>query len=130
MDIQTFTTLLNYKTFLPIGMIRGMMTTTTKNMVLLIAILMLADITSSIHKILLIIKAQVILKKIPKDRQLYMSHFSQISACACHSEGSLSSNCDTNGYCSCNGYDGEKCDPCQISSDEFPNCHSGGKFIV
>ena len=60
-----------------------------------------------------------------------VSTFSQISACACHSEGSLSSNCDTNGYCSCNnGYDGEKCDPCQISSDEFPNCHSGGKFIV
>ena len=43
MDIQTFTTLLNYKTFLPIGM----MTTTTKNMVLLIAILMLADMINS-----------------------------------------------------------------------------------
>ena len=34
---SNFTTLLNYKTFLPIGM----MTSTTKNMVLLIAILML-----------------------------------------------------------------------------------------
>ena len=71
------------------------------------------------------------IKKKSQKTDNYMSHFSQISACACHSEGSLSSNCDTNGYCSCNnGYDGEKCDPCQISSDEFPNCHSGGKFIV
>ena len=93
-------------------MIRGMMTTTTKNMVLLIAILMLE------------VYQNFMLSQI-------VSTFSQISACACHSEISLSSNRDTNGYCSCNnGYDGEKCDPCQISSDEFPNCHSGGKFIV
>ena len=63
--------------------------------------------------------------------QIVSITFSQILACACHSEGSLSSKCDPNGHCSCrNGFDGEKCDRCQISSDKFTNCHSGGKFIV
>ena len=118
---------------------------TTKNMVLLVAILMLADMINSQDST--DNKSPSNIKKNPKRQTItyvtfwlfyqnfmhsqIVSTFSQISACACHSEISLSSNRDTNGYCSCNnGYDGEKCDPCQISSDEFPNYHSGGKFIV
>ena len=50
---------------------------------------------------------------------------------ACHSEGSSSSSFDVNGYCSCkNGFDGEKCDWCDISYVGFPACRYGGKFIL
>ena len=41
------------------------------------------------------------------------------------------SSFDVNGYCSCkNGFDGEKCDRCDISYGGFPTCRYGGKFIV
>ena len=55
--------------------------------------------------------------------------FSQISVCFCHSEGSPTSSCDVNGNCNCkNGFDGEKCDQCDISYGGFPTCLYGGKL--
>ena len=44
---------------------------------------------------------------------------------------SVTNSIIANGNCNCkNGFDGEKCDQCQISYGGFPTCHYGGKFIV